>query len=180
MCGISFIFIPYFVAIIWVFLFPLVNISSGELKPRAFYVDENAILIHSVKYVGDQAMNSRSRLNSINEVYRKGNRNMESIDSQSCSHSDSENTLCSQVSTDVCSLHKDIITDLGSICTFDNAHVGFSVTSLVLQSSRILATGHALEASEIVIVYNSNDQLRATQLAFDIAISVCVSNQKGC
>jgi hypothetical protein len=37
--------------IIWmVFLFPAINISSGELKPRSFYVDEHALLINSARF----------------------------------------------------------------------------------------------------------------------------------
>jgi hypothetical protein len=37
----------YFASIIWCLLFPLVNITSGETKPRGLYVDENALLTTS-------------------------------------------------------------------------------------------------------------------------------------
>jgi hypothetical protein len=44
------------VVAIWIFslvswlLFPLISISSGELKARELYVDENALLVNSVKH----------------------------------------------------------------------------------------------------------------------------------
>ena len=37
----------YFASIIWCLLFPLVNITTGETKPRGIYVDENALLVNS-------------------------------------------------------------------------------------------------------------------------------------
>jgi hypothetical protein len=37
----------YFASILWCLLFPLVNITSGETKPRGLYVDENALLTSS-------------------------------------------------------------------------------------------------------------------------------------
>ena len=37
----------YFASIIWCLLFPLVNITTGETKPRGIYVDENALLVSS-------------------------------------------------------------------------------------------------------------------------------------
>jgi hypothetical protein len=33
--------------IVWILLFPLLSITTGELKPRGLYVDENSILVHS-------------------------------------------------------------------------------------------------------------------------------------
>jgi hypothetical protein len=35
------------VAVVWIFLFPLVCISSGEPKPRGFFVDEHALMTRS-------------------------------------------------------------------------------------------------------------------------------------
>ena len=37
----------YIASIIWCLLFPLVNITTGETKPRGIYVDENALLVSS-------------------------------------------------------------------------------------------------------------------------------------
>jgi hypothetical protein len=37
----------YLFTIVWLFLFPAVSISSGELKPRGLFVDENALLVNS-------------------------------------------------------------------------------------------------------------------------------------
>lgn len=37
----------YFASIIWCLLFPVVNITTGEKKPRGIYVDENALLVSS-------------------------------------------------------------------------------------------------------------------------------------
>ena len=34
-------------SIVWILLFPMVSITTGELKPRGLYVDENSILVHS-------------------------------------------------------------------------------------------------------------------------------------
>jgi len=33
--------------VVWILLFPLLSITTGELKPRGLYVDENSILVHS-------------------------------------------------------------------------------------------------------------------------------------
>ena len=35
----------YLIAIYWIFLFPVINISSGELKPRGLFIDENAFVL---------------------------------------------------------------------------------------------------------------------------------------
>jgi hypothetical protein len=35
-------------SVVWVFLFPAINITSGELKPRGFYVDEHAFGISAL------------------------------------------------------------------------------------------------------------------------------------
>lgn len=46
-----YLLVVFLVVISWVFIgFPLVNISSGELKPRGLFVDENAINMHSTIY----------------------------------------------------------------------------------------------------------------------------------
>ena len=37
----------YALSILWWFLFPLLSISTGELKARGLYVDENALLVNS-------------------------------------------------------------------------------------------------------------------------------------
>ena len=42
-------FLYLFSVLSW-FLFPFVSISTGELKARELYVDENALLVNSVKY----------------------------------------------------------------------------------------------------------------------------------
>ena len=38
----------YFLSIVWWAVFPLVSITTGELKTRQIYVDENALLVNSV------------------------------------------------------------------------------------------------------------------------------------
>ena len=37
----------YVFSILWWLLFPLISITTGELKPRGLYVDENALLVNS-------------------------------------------------------------------------------------------------------------------------------------
>ena len=37
----------YVSSILWWLLFPLISISTGEIKPRGLYVDENALLVNS-------------------------------------------------------------------------------------------------------------------------------------
>jgi hypothetical protein len=34
----------YLWSVLWVSLFPILNVSSGELKPRGLFVDENAYM----------------------------------------------------------------------------------------------------------------------------------------
>jgi hypothetical protein len=53
--------IAFFVlGLVWVTLFPLCNISSGESKPRSLYVDENAFVVNNVQI--DEATYSRLQL----------------------------------------------------------------------------------------------------------------------
>jgi hypothetical protein len=40
--------ILFALGILWVLLFPAVTISTGELKPRGSYFDENALLVRAV------------------------------------------------------------------------------------------------------------------------------------
>jgi hypothetical protein len=48
----------FFLSIIWYLLFPLVSITTGELKPRGIYVDENALLVNNH---GESMMSQKSR-----------------------------------------------------------------------------------------------------------------------
>lgn len=37
----------YLISLVWIALYPILNVSSGEAKPRGLYVDENALLLRS-------------------------------------------------------------------------------------------------------------------------------------
>lgn len=43
----SLFIVSFTLGVIWFLLFPLVSISTGELKPRSVYIDENSILLPS-------------------------------------------------------------------------------------------------------------------------------------
>ena len=45
----SFSWILFCAGILWIFLFPLVTISTQELKPRGVYFSENALLVYSTR-----------------------------------------------------------------------------------------------------------------------------------
>ena len=39
----------YSLGVCWLLLFPLVSVTTGEVKPRGLYVDEHALLTTSVE-----------------------------------------------------------------------------------------------------------------------------------
>ena len=45
----AFAILSYVAGIVWICLFPFVSISTGELKPRSIFIDENGILVQSLK-----------------------------------------------------------------------------------------------------------------------------------
>ncbi len=47
-------FIAYSLSAVWVLLFPLLSISTAELKPRGLYVDENALVVEAMRSANDQ------------------------------------------------------------------------------------------------------------------------------
>jgi hypothetical protein len=65
--------VVYLVGILWLLLFPLVSISSGELKPRSLYIDEHALLINSgTKYLYAHGAATYSVYNSsLNDEVQK-------------------------------------------------------------------------------------------------------------
>lgn len=38
--------VSFFLGCVWIFLFPLVTLTTGESKPRGTFFDENAMLVH--------------------------------------------------------------------------------------------------------------------------------------
>lgn len=38
--------VSFALGIVWILLFPLVTVTTGEAKPRGTYFDENAMLVH--------------------------------------------------------------------------------------------------------------------------------------
>ena len=42
-------FAAYALSVLWVLLFPLVSITTSELKPRGLYVDENALVVEAMR-----------------------------------------------------------------------------------------------------------------------------------
>ena len=140
------------------FLFPLVNIPSGELKPRSFYVDENAILINSVKFVGDSIESRHERLSPIVETYH----------THVIPRRPTEVDLCAMFSA------SSVLGVIDAKCALVSTHdsVGVSITQLSLQSTRMLPDAFAYEASDIVIAYSSCNELQAIRTAFDISFAV--------
>ena len=58
----------YVAGLAWVLLFPLVSLSTGELKPRSLYIDEHALLINSgTKYLYSHASTSNSVIDAVSE-----------------------------------------------------------------------------------------------------------------
>lgn len=41
--------LPYFVAILWILIHPLVSVATGELKCRGMYIDESSFLLHNAR-----------------------------------------------------------------------------------------------------------------------------------
>ena len=53
-------YVLYGLGVLWMFLFPLVCISTGELKPRGTYMSENALLPGSNKVQFDSQARERA------------------------------------------------------------------------------------------------------------------------
>jgi hypothetical protein len=50
-----FVFLPnvlYALSLVWILLYPAVNVTTGEVKPRGLYVDEHALLVQSQLFRG--------------------------------------------------------------------------------------------------------------------------------
>ncbi len=58
--------VVYVAGLAWVLLFPLMSLSTGELKPRSLYIDEHALLINSgTKYLYAHASTSNSVVDAV-------------------------------------------------------------------------------------------------------------------
>lgn len=62
----------YVVAIFWVLSFPLVNVSTGELKPRGLFVDENSLLVNSALPGQFKVTEIRSKTQPIESILPDG------------------------------------------------------------------------------------------------------------
>lgn len=62
-------FLLLLLSIVWILLFPLLSITTGELKPRGLYVDENSILVHSELFRHHLSRYRRQRDRSFRHSY---------------------------------------------------------------------------------------------------------------
>jgi hypothetical protein len=60
--------LAYLLGVVWIFLFPLVCITSGELKARGTFSDENALLLHHLSPIQDAIKTMGSSTESIDEI----------------------------------------------------------------------------------------------------------------
>lgn len=54
---------------LWIFMFPLVTVTTGEAKPRGTFFDENAMLIHHTSTKLTAADVDWARPGPLNEAY---------------------------------------------------------------------------------------------------------------
>jgi hypothetical protein len=78
----------YLASILWCFLFPLVSITTGELKPRGLYLDENALLVsRGLSGLFSEADVRRSQINFEKFLYLAEEMlKIESFEEQYCSY----------------------------------------------------------------------------------------------
>lgn len=57
----------YVSSILWWLLFPLISITTGELKPRGLYVDENALLVNSASLGFREVMSHDEREDELHK-----------------------------------------------------------------------------------------------------------------
>ena len=78
----------YLASILWCFLFPLVSLTTGELKPRGLYLDENAILVsRGPSGLLSEADATESQINIDNFLsLTKSMLKIESFEEQYCSY----------------------------------------------------------------------------------------------
>ena len=58
--------VVYAAGLVWLLLFPLVSLSTGELKPRSLYIDEHALLINSgTKYLYSHTSTANPAISAV-------------------------------------------------------------------------------------------------------------------
>lgn len=78
----------YLASLAWCFLFPLVSITTGELKPRGLYLDENALLVRKgpLDLLSEaDASDDRIKYENFRSVTRAA-LNIENVAEQYCSY----------------------------------------------------------------------------------------------
>ena len=140
----------YFSSIIWCLLFPLVNITSGETKPRGLYVDENALLTSSGT---PESLPSNNNENSL--ARRNFHRIKDSI------------TNISSLESNICQF---LTADLGSVSCCQMKKSTGTITRITVDHPW---KARSLEVTAVVIPYHSTNEMQS--LVFVAALMKSIS-----
>ena len=128
----------YFASIMWCLLFPLVNITSGETKPRGLYVDENALLISS---------GTPGSLPSNNNENSLARMNFQRIKDSITNISSLESNICQFLTA-----------DLGSVSCCQMKKSTGTITRITVDHPW---KARSLEVTVVVIPYHSTNELQS-------------------
>lgn len=128
----------YFASIIWCLLFPLVNITSGETKPRGLYVDENALLTSSGT---PESLPSNNNENSLARM--NFHRIKDSI------------TNTSSLKSNICQF---LTADLGSVSCCQMKKSTGAMTRITVDHPW---KARSLEVTVVVIPYHSTNEMQS-------------------
>jgi hypothetical protein len=143
----------YLLAIIWtIFLFPAVNISSGELKPRSFYVDEHALLVNSAEFPGSDADHGLLE------------RSVKFAQSRNFSSYRAQRDACESVDVDLCSLIDKSVDCVRYESDADKVYILYPLNGLY--------HGMYLESVDVVVTYDRCSVHEALEFAQELTYIV--------
>ena len=137
----------YILSMLWWLLFPIISISTGEVKPRGLYVDENALLVNSGS-LGFRGGSSNSK--DVNELF-----NFQLVMESVMKIDRPDDHFCSYITGELTSITCRSFVEQEA--DDDTVKDSVNITQIVVDHPW---KARSLEASAIVIPYHSSNALQ--------------------